>query len=158
MKIGVISDTHGHIHEKVFRRFEDVDLIIHAGDIGSEDILTELETLAPVKAVFGNTDTRPVTANCNKKEIIHAEGKKIYVTHMVIEAGIPFRSVMNDIRNESPDIVVFGHTHNQHAEIIEGILFFNPGGGGRKRFGKRLGIGFLTLNEHSIDHEIIYLE
>lgn len=158
MKVGVISDTHGQIHPGVFEYFNDVELILHAGDIGNENILTDLETLAPVKAVTGNTDRFPVTEKIRGKEIFDLAGKTTYLTHRVIECGTIIPSVMNDIEAVNPDIVIFGHTHEQHARVIGKKLFFNPGGGGQKRPGKRLGIGILEIRNGKVDHSIYYLD
>lgn len=158
MKAGVISDTHGKIHPHVFEYFNGVDLIIHAGDIGNMEILSDLEALAPVKAVSGNTDSFPVTERCRAKEIFNLGGKKTYLTHRVIECGRVIPSVMNDIRAVTPDIVIFGHTHEHHVSMIEKSFFFNPGGGGQKRPGKKLSVGILDISNGNIDHSIYYLD
>ena len=158
MKVGVISDTHGQIHPHVFDHFNDVELILHAGDVGNETILTELGTLAPVTAVSGNTDSFPITEKCKTKEIFELAGKKTYLTHRVIECGILIPSIMNDINSVNPDIVIFGHTHEQHIKMIDNKLFFNPGGGGQKRRGKRLAVGILEISHKNINHSLYYLD
>ena len=158
MKIGVISDTHGHIHPGAFDCLKGVDLILHAGDVGSDSVLVELETLAPVKAVSGNTDSFPLTSRLKEKEIITVAGIKLYLTHRFIERGLTLPPVMNDIHREKPDIVVFGHTHQQHAEQLDGIFFFNPGAVGYRRPGTRTGVGLLKLENGKISHKIFYLE
>ncbi|MDH3974532.1 MAG: metallophosphatase family protein [Deltaproteobacteria bacterium] len=158
MKVGVISDTHGQIHPHVFDYFNEVELILHAGDVGNEGILSDLETLAPVKAVLGNTDSFPLTEKCREKEILILGDKKTYLTHKVIEFGRLLPSVMNDIDSINPDIVVFGHTHEQHVKVRGNTLFFNPGGGGQKRPGKKLAVGILEIRNGDIDHSIHYLD
>ena len=158
MKVGVISDTHGQIHPGVFDHFYDVELILHAGDVGGESILSDLGTLAPVKAVSGNTDTFPVTEKCRSREVFDLGGKKTYLTHRVIECGIIIPSVLNDINSVNPDIVVFGHTHEQHVRLIDNKLFFNPGGGGQKRQGKRLAVGILEISFNNVNHSLYYLD
>lgn len=158
MKIGVISDTHGYIHPGAFEHLEGTDLILHAGDIGNENILSDLEALAPVTAVTGNTDSFPLTGRLNEREIIDAGGVRIYLTHRFIEGSHIIHSVMKDIQKESPDIVVFGHTHQQYADNSEGILFFNPGAAGHRRPGTRTGVGLLELGGARVDHKIFYLE
>jgi len=158
MKIGVVSDTHGNIHPKVFDHLEGVNMILHAGDIGGEDVLAELETIAPVKAVLGNTDTFPMTKRFKAREIMEICGRKVYLTHRVLEGIYKLSKVMEEINREGPDIVVFGHTHEQYSKMIEGILFFNPGSAGQKRPGKRLGAGILNLEDGKIGHKIYFLE
>ncbi len=158
MKIGVLSDTHGIIHPKVFDLFHGTDLILHAGDVGREEILTELESLAPVRAVAGNTDTHPVRGRCSDLELFEIEGQTVYLIHRVIEGGRYLPSVMERIRATGPDIVVFGHTHLTHAEEREGIFFFNPGPAGHRREGTRLAVGILEIDGEKTNHRFHYLE
>ena len=158
MKIGVISDTHGHIHPGAFDCLEGTDLILHAGDIGNETVLSDLETLAPVKAVSGNTDSFPLVGRLKETEIIAVAGLRIYLTHRFIEGGRTIPPVMKDVQKEKPDIVVFGHTHRQHTEQSNGIFFFNPGAAGHRRPGTRTGVGILDLENGKINHKIFYLE
>ena len=158
MKVGIISDTHGKIHHRVFRYFNDVELILHAGDIGNDEIIPALEVMAPVKAITGNTDFHPLTAKYKAKEIFELSGKKIYLTHRVIEFGKFVPSVMDDIQIHDPDIVIFGHTHEQYAGEVEKRLFFNPGGAGQKRAGKRLAVGILEITNGNVDHSTFYLD
>lgn len=158
VKIGVVSDTHGVIHPRAFHYLEGTDMILHAGDIGSEEVLLELEALAPVTAVSGNTDVAPLAFECREREIIEIGGRIIYLAHRVMEGGRYLPYVLRDIGRVGPDVVVFGHTHRQHAEWMDGILFFNPGGAGHRRPGTKLGVGLLTIGEEGINHETFYLE
>lgn len=158
MKIGVISDTHGTIQRAAFDYLHGCDLILHAGDIGGENILVELGSIAPVKAVSGNTDVFPITQMCKKVELIEEAGKKIYLVHRFMEGNFRASSVVNDINAQGPDIVVFGHTHRQHVFIEKDILYFNPGSAGLVRPGTRPGVGMLTIKGPEINHEIFYLE
>ena len=158
MKIGVISDTHGSINPAAFDFFNDVDLIFHAGDIGNSDIITELEAFAPVTAVLGNTDGFSFAERYTEREIIFINGKKIYLTHAVINGNRQIPSVIRDIENNAPDIVIFGHTHRQHAYERSGIFFFNPGSAGPVREGTRPGVGVLTIEDAVMSHEIFYLD
>ncbi len=158
MQVGIVSDTHGNIHPAVFDHLEGVDLILHAGDIGGEDILLELETIAPVKAVLGNTDSFPLSERCGMREIVEVAGRKIFLAHRVIEGGFEIPGVMNEIKEVSPDVVVFGHTHDQFADYVDGVLFFNPGSAGQRRPGKRLAVGILALKNGCIRHELHFLE
>jgi putative phosphoesterase len=158
MKIGVISDTHGFINPAAFDYFKDVELILHAGDIGTPDIITDLEAFAPVTAVLGNTDGFAFAGRYPEREIIYIKGKQVYLTHAVINGNRQIPSVMEDISNHAPDIVIFGHTHMQHAYEKKGIFFFNPGSAGPVREGTRPGVGVLTIADTGLSHEIFYLD
>jgi len=158
MKIAVVSDTHGTIHPDIYRHLDGVDLMLHAGDIGREDVISELKLFAPVVAVYGNTDTFPLVERYREKELIDVLGKKIYLTHRFIEGGRKIPHVVSDIDRLRPSMVVFGHTHRQHAESIDGILYFNPGSCGFRRPGTRTALGILTINNELINHEFIFLD
>jgi len=158
MRLGIVSDTHGMIHPRVFDYLEGVDMMLHAGDIGGEDIIAELEAIAPVTAVFGNVDLFPLTERCKAKEILEINGKKIYLTHRVYEGSYRIPLAMKDISDIRPDIVVFGHTHRQYAEFEDGILFFNPGSAGQQRPGTRMGVGIISLEGGAIDYETHYID
>ena len=158
MKIGVISDTHGLIQPAAFDYLEGSDLILHAGDIGGEAVLAELEILAPVRAVRGNTDTFPIAGRCKDVEFFEAAGKKVYLTHRFIEGSYRVPTVVSDVTAKGPDIVIFGHTHHQHSEVREGKLFFNPGSAGHVRPGTRPAVGVLTINNSNIEDEFFYLD
>lgn len=157
MKIGVISDTHGVIHPGVFDHLASADIILHAGDIGTQEILTDLESIAPVKAVAGNTDGFPITQLCKRHELLELAGKKIFLVHRVIERGRHIPWVAEEILKVEPDIVVFGHTHEPYAEVRDGILYFNPGSASRARNGKSLGVGIINIKNGSMKHDIICL-
>lgn len=158
MKIGIISDTHGLIHRQVFKCLEGSELVLHAGDVGDENILMELESIAPVKAVFGNTDSFPITNRCKSTEIFEVKGKKVYLSHVVMMGNQIIPNIFEEIKSVAPHLVVFGHTHDQYAKIIDDILFFNPGSGGQRRPGKRLAVGIIHLANGTINHEICYLD
>ena len=158
MKIGIISDTHGLIHPQVFKYLEGSELILHAGDVGNENILLELESIAPVKAVYGNTDSFPITNRCKSTEVFEAGGKKIYLSHVVMMGNQIIPNIIEEIKSVAPHIVIFGHTHDQYAKTIDNILFFNPGSGGQKRPGKRLAVGNIYLKNGTINHQTYYLD
>ncbi|MDT8317089.1 MAG: metallophosphoesterase family protein [bacterium] len=154
----MISDTHGSINPAAFDYFKDVELILHAGDIGKPDIIRELELFAPVTAVLGNTDGFSFAGRYAESEIIYIKGKKVYLTHAVINGNRQIPYVMEEISNIAPDIVVFGHTHRQHAYEKKGIFFFNPGSAGPAREGTRPSVGLLTVGVAELSHEIFYLD
>lgn len=132
-KIGVLSDTHGHLPKEVYEFFKDVDLIIHAGDIGSVDVLNELQAFKKTVAVYGNIDDFDVVVLTEKVENIEIEGLKIMITHI---GGYPNRyerGIKELIEIERPNIFISGHSHI--LKVINdpkySLLHINPGAAGR---------------------------
>jgi putative phosphoesterase len=128
MRIGVISDTHSQpIPPAVFKDFQKVDLIIHAGDFCSKEDFDLFSKIKDVKAVFGNMDDKSITGKLPSKEIVECEGVRIGITHgsgareKVLE-GVKKVFVKDNVR-----AVVFGHSHKALNETIDGVLYFNPG-------------------------------
>ncbi|MFQ5603868.1 MAG: metallophosphoesterase family protein [bacterium] len=160
MKIGVISDTHGFIHPKVFSIFDGVEQILHAGDIGSEDIVTSLETLAPVQAVYGNIDSFPLTSRY--PEILTLELAEFTVCILHQYFGMDHPLIQNAVKNtpkKKIDLLIYGHTHQAQLERQGDLLLFNPGAAGRQRFSLRPAVGLLTLDiRGAMLPEIIYLD
>jgi putative phosphoesterase len=147
-KIGLISDTHGHLDEKVFKHLESVDEIWHAGDIGTLDVLDELRKFKPTRAVFGNIDGADLRLETKEFEVFQVENKKVLIVHI---AGKPFRcnhKAHARILLEKPDIVVCGHSHICLVQFDKNInaLWMNPGACGIKGFHK-----VMTLLRFEID-------
>lgn len=149
-KIGVLSDTHGHLPKEVYEFFKDVDLIIHAGDIGSVDVLNELQAFKKTVAVYGNIDDFDVVVLTEKVENIEIEGLKIMVTHI---GGYPNRyerGIKELIEIERPNIFISGHSHI--LKVINdpkySLLHINPGAAGRQGIHK-----ISTLVRFKIDSE-----
>lgn len=152
MRVGVLSDTHGLLRPQVLEMFRGVDSIIHAGDVGSDDILTELETIAAVHAVYGNCDRFPLAERLNDRETLDLEGVRTFVTHI---GGKP-----KEIRRFYPEaqdarLVIFGHSHRASQVEEDGILFFNPGAAGPKRFSLRPSVGLIDIRDGRIDARIV---
>ena len=137
MKLGVIADTHGRLHERVLELFAGVDHILHAGDIGADDIITSLRSLAPVIFVRGNND------GATGEEIVRAEldGLRILLTHILPRPSRPDRRVVDSMRRKPADLVVFGHSHLPHDERIDGVWYFNPASAGPRRFDYPAAVG-----------------
>lgn len=131
-RVGLISDTHGFLDPAVATHFAGVDHIIHGGDIGWPRIILELEQIAPVTAVLGNVDTG---LHFRETELITIERRRILVHHIVNPRKLS-DPVQRRLARERPDIVVFGHTHEPFCEVVDGVLFVNPGSAGKSRFGK----------------------
>ena len=143
MRIGVISDTHGKLRPDVFRHFAGVEHILHAGDIGPYDIIVELEAIAPVTAVFGNTDDFFVRARVRDVARIELAGRRITVLHGD-QVGSPTPERLRAF-DPAADIIVYGHTHKPLIDRAEGSLVLNPGGAGAPRFGLRPSIAIVTI-------------
>lgn len=142
MRLGVISDTHGRIHPRVAEVFQGVDAILHAGDIGSEEVLLNLEKIAPVTAVAGNIDG----FRCGKAgEFARFEhdGSSILLVHILDRPRAPRPEVEEQMKSATASAVVFGHSHLPHNEVIGGVLYFNPASAGARRFDYPTSVGFL---------------
>lgn len=153
MKIGVISDTHGFLDPRVEKIFAGVNHILHAGDIGFASIVLELEFIAPVTAVLGNTDT---DIHFRLTEIVELAKRKFLVHHIVNPRELS-ETVETRIAKERPAAVVFGHTHKRFAETVNGVLFFNPGYAGKPKIGAERSVAVLHCDEQGIRHEFISL-
>jgi putative phosphoesterase len=153
MKIGVISDTHGHLDPRVEKIFSDVDHILHAGDIGYASIILELQLIAPVTAVLGNCDDN---IGYPLFQTIDLAQRKFLVHHIVSprEWSDPLKA---RIVKDQPHVVVFGHTHRKSAETVRGVFFFNPGYAGKPKLGAERSVALLHLDNGKIRHEFIAL-
>jgi len=159
-KIGVISDNHGYMNPKVYGLFAGVDEILHAGDIGNLDIITSLEAIAPVRAVYGNIDTFPIVGRYPEVLAVELGGIRICMLHEFRGLTDPkLEAAFASLPGESADIVICGHSHQAKLEKISGIYIFNPGAAGRKRFSLRPAVGMIHVQENGqFTPEIIYLE
>lgn len=153
MKIGVISDTHGFLDPRVEKHFAEVDHILHAGDIGYAAIILELQFIAPVTAVLGNTDQ---DLAFRLTETVELAQKKFLVHHIVNPRDLA-EPVAARINRERAEVVVFGHTHKKFAEMMNGVFFFNPGYAGKPKLGTERSVALLHLEGKNIRHEFIPL-
>ena len=130
-RLGVIADTHNFLDPKVPDLFAGVEHILHAGDIGQPWVIAELERIAPVTAVRGNTDDPGF--GWRETEVLRLHGRKLLLHH-IVNPREPAEALARRLRRETPDLVIFGHTHQPFQERIGGVLFLNPGSAGRARF------------------------
>ncbi len=151
--LGLIADTHGLIRSGVHDALTGVELILHAGDVGGPGILDELRLIAPVKAVFGNTDA-PDDPSLSDEIVLDVEGVRVHVSHGH-EVGSPTPAKLAARYNA--DVVIYGHTHRQLITRLEGRLFVNPGSAGPKRFSLSPSVGRLTIANGTAEVEIIDL-
>lgn len=153
MKIGVISDTHGLLRPAALERLAGSDHIIHAGDIGSPEVIETLRRIAPTTAVRGNIDGGDWAAAYPETAQIELGGKRIYVLHNLSEIDIVPAS-------HGIDIVISGHTHRPKVETVGGVLYLNPGSAGPRRFSLPIALATLELSEGKPQprlHEIRHL-
>jgi putative phosphoesterase len=153
--IGVISDTHGKLDDKVPALFADVSHIIHAGDIGDEELIWQLEKIAPVIAVRGNIDSDTMCFPNERLAVINK--RTFFVRHQFATAEKLSAAQARLIEKHMPDVVVFGHSHQAYSGNWRGTLLFNPGSAGPKRFSLPRSIGFLELHEDRISSRIVLL-
>jgi putative phosphoesterase len=125
--LGVISDTHGLLRPEAVEGLRGVSRILHAGDVGTPEVLAALNGIAPVTAVRGNVDHGSWAARLPTSEVVEVEGISIYILHILAEL---------DLKPEAAGfgIVVYGHSHVPSSEIKNGVLYFNPGSAGPRRF------------------------
>ena len=142
MKIGVVSDTHGFFDPRLLELFAGVGHILHAGDIGQQRVIVELETLAPVTAVLGNTD---VGLSFKETEVVPLVGRK-FLVHHIVDPRQPAEPLKDRLAGENPDVVVFGHTHKPYCETLGRTLFLNPGYAGKPRFGMPRSVAIIECN------------
>ncbi|HEU4748587.1 MAG TPA: metallophosphoesterase family protein [Gemmatimonadaceae bacterium] len=151
--VGLISDTHGLMRPGVHPALAGVELILHAGDVGGQDIIDELSLIAPVRAVFGNTDP-PDSPGLSEEILITIGGVSIHVSHGH-ELGSP--NPLKLAERYGADVLVYGHTHKQLVTDVGGRLVINPGAAGPRRFNLRPSVGRLTISERKAEVEIVEL-
>ncbi len=153
--IGLISDTHGMLRASVHTALAGVELILHAGDVGGDEILDELALIAPVKAVYGNTDL-PGDPRLHALLSETIGGMRIHVSHGH-EVGSPTPARLLDAY--PADVIVYGHTHRQLvARAADGRLVVNPGAAGARRFKLEPSVARLTIRDGHADVEIMTLD
>jgi uncharacterized protein len=153
MNIGVISDTHDFFDPQIPKLFTGVEHILHAGDVGSAAILAELEKIAPVTAVYGNTDSMLPLKEVEVFEL----GRHKFLLQHIVQPHTPAVLLSDCIQREKPDVIVFGHTHKPFDQTIGGIRYFNPGYAGKTRFGLERSVALLHFQRDKIKAEFLKL-
>jgi len=154
MKIAVVSDTHNYFDPRLPKLFAGADHILHGGDIGLPAILLQLEQIAPVTAVAGNTDD-PGFAYSQTK-VVALAGRKFLLQHIVNPYALTDQ-LQARLARERPDVVIFGHTHKPFCETLNGTFFFNPGYAGKVRFGLQRSVALLLCDDGGIQSDLIPL-
>jgi uncharacterized protein len=151
MKIGVISDTHGLLRPEVAPALAGVERILHIGDVGDPAILKQLRKIAPVTAIRGNIDTSGPCSKLPETEVALIAGQYVYMLH-------DLSSLHLDPAAGRFAAVLSGHTHQPKIFRHKGVLYFNPGSCGPRRFNLPITIGMLTVNDDgAIEAEIVPL-
>jgi len=144
VRLGIISDTHGMLRPDVFTVFREVDHIFHGGDVGTWEVLADLEALASVTAVYGNSDGPELRARLPRVATVRLDGFDIVVTHGD-QFGSPTPAKLYEAFPQA-DIIVFGHTHRPVLELVDKtVTVMNPGGAGAARFKLKPSVGIMEL-------------
>lgn len=157
-RFGILSDTHGRLDPAVLKHFEKVDRILHAGDIGSEEVLSALEKIAPVTAIRGNNDLGTPLEHLPDVDRIELDGREILLIHNVKNYWKPTGEMKERLKGADPDLVISGHSHKGIIEQKDGMIYFNPGGAGPKRFSLKRSIGLMAWSKEAVRLKLIFLE
>ena len=149
--VGIISDTHGHLPQSTSHVFKDVDLIVHAGDIGDPDIIDALRKIAPTMAVRGNMDMGQWARQLPQNETVNIGSKTLCVIHDVYHLDI-------DAKAHGCHVVIFGHTHKPQVEKRQGVLYVNPGSAVQPRYGYPPSAALLEINNATVHARLVELD
>jgi uncharacterized protein len=154
MLVGLVSDTHSLVRPEVFTALAGVDLILHAGDVGGSAVLVELGTIAPVRAVHGNTDS-PGEPGLDARIVLDIEGLSIHVSHGHEVGGSPTPEKL--LARYAADIIVFGHTHKPLIQRAGRRLVVNPGAAGPRRFALKPSVARMRVEKGEVEVELVWL-
>ena len=145
--IGVISDTHGLLRPEVRTAFEHAEYILHAGNIGDRKVLDHLHEIAPVRAVRGSADHTPWGLSLPQTNSLEIGEVAIYLLHDLAELNVRRRY----------DVIISGHGHLAKEDMMDGVLYFNPGSAGPQQGHLPVSVGRLTISNDKVEHEIVKL-
>lgn len=154
MIIGLISDTHGLVRPSVHTVLQGVEFILHAGDVGGDEVLAELSLIAPVHAVTGNCDD-PADPSLKRAIDMAVDGVSIHVSHGH-ELGVPRAAAL--LKTYDADVIVYGHTHRQLIERHGERFVVNPGAAGPRRFNLLPSVARLTISAGRAEVQLLNLE
>lgn len=150
MLVGVISDTHGLLRPQAVEALRGSELIVHAGDIGSPEVVERLSGMAPVVAIRGNVDTGDWAEKFPADEVVDVQGKHIYVLHNLNEIDL-------DPVAAGFDVVVSGHSHKPAVHNKDGVLYLNPGSAGPRRFKLPIAVARLDITSKGVEAHVLEL-
>lgn len=150
MLLGVISDTHGLLRPEAVEALRGAQQVIHAGDVGSPEILQKLASIAPVTAVRGNVDKDAWAKQLPETQVLETGGISIYLLHDLTQL---------DVKPEAAGfrVVISGHSHIPKQEVRNGVLYFNPGSAGPRRFKLPVSVGRLSIDRAEVRAELVIL-
>ncbi|MGE5109702.1 MAG: metallophosphoesterase family protein [Acidobacteriaceae bacterium] len=149
--LGVISDTHSRIRPSALKALRGSDVILHAGDIGTADVIAALKKIAPVHAIHGNIDREPLTNKYPATEVLEFAGLSFYMLHNLQALDLNPKAA-------GFAAVIYGHSHKPEYYFKNGVLYFNPGSAGPKRFSLPISVGKIRIREGELLPEIILLD
>ena len=151
MQLAVISDTHGLLRPEAVEALRGAQQVIHAGDVGSPEILKKLATIAPVTAVRGNVDKDAWAQQLPETQVLETGGISIYLLHDLMQL---------DVKPEAAGfrVVISGHSHIPKQEVRNGVLYFNPGSAGPRRFKWPVSVGRLSIEGGEVSAELVTLD
>lgn len=150
LKIGIIADTHGLLRTEALEFLKTCEAIVHAGDIGKEDILKTLKTIAPVYAIRGNIDKWAMTRKMPDRDVVEIGGRFLYLIHRIDDLDL-------DPAAAGFHAVIFGHSHRPESYEKDRVLYFNPGSAGPRRFRLPVSMGCIRIFHDRLDCEVIRL-
>jgi putative phosphoesterase len=148
--VGVISDTHGRMHPDAMDALRGSDIILHAGDIGRGEIIAMLGQIAPVHAIVGNIDIEPLTSKFPATDVVEIGGHSFYMLHNL-------RALDLDPKAAGFAAVISGHSHKPEFYFEKGVLYFNPGSAGPRRFSLPIAVGKIRIEGGELWPEIVIL-
>jgi putative phosphoesterase len=148
MIVGIISDTHGLLRPEAVELLRGSEHIIHAGDIGAPEIIPELRKIAPVTAIRGNVDTQTWARAFSETEVVERGGMDFYIIHDANALDLNPKAA-------GFAAVISGHSHQPKQEIKNGVLYFNPGSAGPRRFKLPISVGRIVIADGKLNGEII---
>jgi putative phosphoesterase len=146
--VGVISDTHGIVRPEALAALAGCDRILHAGDVGTAEVLSALERIAPLTAVRGNADRGDLARRLPATAVVELGGLRIGITHDALLSPL-------DAKADALSILVSGHSHRPAKERRDGTLFFNPGSAGPRRFGRPATVGRLRIARGRVRAQLV---
>ncbi len=154
MILGLVSDTHSLVRPQIFEALKGVELILHAGDVGGRSVLTELSAIAPVRAVYGNTDV-PGEPGLERELHLETDGLSIHVSHGHEVGGSPTPEKL--LSRYTADVIVFGHTHKPLVERAGRRWVVNPGAAGPRRFNLQPSVARMVVQNAEVEVTILWL-
>lgn len=157
LRVGVVSDTHGHFDPRLRELFAGCDLVLHAGDVVDPAILRELAALAPVRAVRGNNDLGPALEALPEIASVPLGELTALVVHALGSRVNPAPSLRRALAHHRPQVLVHGHSHRPSAELADGVLLLNPGSAGPRRFSLPRAAATLAVRGRVVEARLVDL-